>query len=112
MKKYETITGILSIISILSFGSGTGIILLYNHGDLFSLITVFLTLFSTSFFISGIRNHTNVDSFIQDLIIGITAILFSGIALLLGTYESMASVASLSIYAIVILKVTRNRKQM
>ena len=109
MKKYETITGILSLICILSFGSGTGIILLYNHGDAFSQFVVFLTLFGTSFFISGIRNQTNVDIFIQDLIIGVAAVLFSGLVLLLGTYESMALVASLSMYAIAILKVTRNR---
>ena len=104
MKKYETITGILSLICILSFGSSSGIILLYNHGDAFSLFVVFLTVFGTSFFISGIKNHTNLDIFIHDFIIGVAAVLFSGLVLLLGTYESMALVASLSISAIAIIK--------
>lgn len=104
MKKYETITGVLSLICILSFGSGTGIILLYHNGDAFSKLVVFLTLFGMSFFISGIRNQTNVDIFMKDLIIGVAAILLSGLVLLLGTYEGMALFASLSIYAIAIFK--------
>ena len=109
MKKFETITGILSLICIISFGSGTGVILLYNHGDSFSLFVVFLTLFGTSFFVSGIRDQTNADIFVQDIIIGVVAVLFSGVMLLLGTYESMAAVSSLSIFVIVIFKLTRNR---
>ena len=110
MKKFETITSILSYICILSFGSGTGVILLYNHGDSFSLFVVFLTLFGTSFFVSGIRDQTSVDIFVQDIIIGVVAVLFSGAMLLLGTYESMAGVSSISIFVIVIFKLTRNRK--
>ena len=109
MKKYKTITGILTYICILSFGSGIGILLLHNHGDTFSKFIVFLTLFGTPFFISGIRNQINRDTFTQDIIIGITAVFFSGLVLLLSSYEAMASVASIAIFITLILKLVRNR---
>jgi len=105
MNKYETITGILSYICLLSFALGTGIILLYNHGDTFSLVVVFLTVFGTSFFISGIQSRTiDVDMFVPDLFAGIAAVLVSGIVLFLGTYETMAVVTPMCIFAIVIFK--------
>ncbi|MEA1970224.1 MAG: hypothetical protein U9N37_01220 [Thermodesulfobacteriota bacterium] len=109
MKKYKTITGILTYLCILSFGSGVGILLLYNHGDTFSKFIVFLTLFGTPFFISGIRNQINRDTFTQDLIIGVTAVFFAGLVLLLSSYEAMASVASIAIFIALILKLIRNR---
>lgn len=106
MKKYETITSIISLICLITFGSGTGIILLYNNGNLLSHIVIFITLFGTSFFISGIQDHRNIDTFISDISIGVAAILLSGLVLLLGTYETLSLVAPLLIYAIVIFKLT------
>ena len=107
MKKHGTITGMLSFICIISFGSSTGVILLYNQGDSFSLFVVFLTLFCTSFFVSGIRDEINADIFFQDIIIGVVAVLFTGVMFLFGTYETMAYVSSIAIFAIIIFKVTR-----
>jgi len=109
MKQLKAVTGILTYICILSFGSGLGILLLHNHGDVFSRCVVFVTLFGTPFFVSGIRNQIRRDVFIQDLIIGATAVFFSAGVLLLSSYEAMATVASLSIFITLILKLLRNR---
>ena len=111
MNRYETITGILSWICLLSFASGTGILLLYHQGSTFSLVLVFLTLFSTSFFISGIRSRTiDADMIFRDFFTGIAAVLVSGLMLLLGVpYESMAVVATMSIYVVVLSTLARNR---
>lgn len=109
MKKNKAVTGILTYICILSFGSALGILLLHNQGDIFSRCIVFITLFGTPFFVSGVRNQIERDIFIQDLIIGSTAVFFSGAVLLLSSYETMATVASISIFITLILKLIRNR---
>ena len=104
MKKYKTITGILGLICITSLCAGIGCTLLYNHGDVFSIFVVFYTVFSTSFFFSSIINHTNIDIFIKDLMIGVIAVLICGFIFLLGTYETLAVVAPMEIFTIVIIK--------
>jgi len=107
MNKIELLSGIFGFICLASLSIGVGTILLYNQGDALSLSVVFLTVFGTSFFISGIKNQNKitVDVFVQDLFLGIGAVLFPAVALWGGSYESMALVASMSIFVVVILKV-------
>jgi len=109
MKRSKAITGILTYICILSFGTGIGILVVHNHGDVFSQAVVFLTLFGAPFFVSGLRNQINKETFTQDLIIGVTAVFFAGLVLFLTSYQGMATVASISIFITLILKLIRNR---
>lgn len=104
MNKYELISVIFAYICLFFLSFGVGTIILYNKGDIFSLSVVFLTVFGTPFFISGIKNKINVDVFIQNVFWGIGGVLFSAAALWGGSYESMAVVAPMSIFVIIIFK--------
>ena len=111
MNKHEIITGLFSFIVLMSFGAGIGIVTLYNQGDLFSLFFVFVNVFGTSFFISGIKNQINIDIFIEDIFLGIAGVAISGIVLFLGTYETLAAVSSFCIFGIAMFKITRKQKE-
>lgn len=104
MKRHEFITGILGLICIFAFSSVPALLLLYNEGDLFSLITTFVILFGISFFISGMQNKNNKDIFIKDTIIGFISVAIASTVLLIDDYESMGIVSYIVILFIFIFK--------
>ena len=89
MKKYEIIPSIFSIICVFVFSLTPYLLLEKYHGNLFSIITVFCIIFGLSFFITGIKGKINTDVLLKDTIIGIVAVLFISIILIIGSYETM-----------------------
>jgi hypothetical protein len=111
MKTQEAITGVLGFICLLSFSAGVGTIVLYNRGDVFSLIVVFITVFSTPFFFSSIKNkHEYFDDFIDNIFVGTLAVIVCALGLL-GTSDTLYFFVCLSIWSCSIFKITRGSEK-
>jgi len=104
-RKSEIFTGIISWVGLLGLGTGVGATVLYNKGATWSLFITFATILGIPFFMSGVKSkNISADMFFNDILWGISGVLVTVFAFMVGPYVSMAIMASMSACVILIAK--------
>ena len=104
-RKHETVSGVLGYVSMLGLGSSIGSMALYNRGETWSLFITFATILGIPFFMSGVKSkNISANMFFNDILWGISGVLVTGFAFMVGSYVSMAIMASISACVILIAK--------
>ena len=89
MKMQEIVGGLFAWLCMMSFAAGTGIILLYNRGDLFSHFVLFLIVFGTPFYSSFVKNQKDNKTVKNDMLAGTSAVLVCSLFLLSSAPNSL-----------------------